>query len=210
MVTFFIFSILISMSLHIYFEYRRDFKFIYLFKPLTTTLIIILCIKNGSETDYRNIIILGLIFSLLGDIFLMLKEQKFIPGLVSFLLAHIIYIFAFTRNITEIKFWPLAILVPIALGLYSYLFNSLKEMKLPVAIYVLAILTMTFAAWQQFLALHSMEAVYALVGSFLFMTSDSILAIDKFKTTKKIFIFLIMTTYFSAQLMIALSARIIQ
>ena len=44
---------------------------------------------------------LGLFFSLLGDIFLMLPRERFIPGLVSFLLAHLAYVIGFTRSLAR-------------------------------------------------------------------------------------------------------------
>jgi uncharacterized membrane protein YhhN len=68
---------------------------VYLFKPLTTILILILALVHGEPTLYRTIITFGLFFSLLGDIFLMLPDDHFLMGLVSFLLAHLAYIGAF-------------------------------------------------------------------------------------------------------------------
>ena len=41
---------------------------------------------------------LGLLLSLLGDIALLWPQQGFLPGLMAFLLAHIAYIVAFTRE----------------------------------------------------------------------------------------------------------------
>src|SRR6185503_13370199 len=69
----------------------------YLFKPLTVVLIMLIAFQSKHTTSpfYRQAIIAGLIFSLAGDIFLMLPD-RFIPGLVSFLFAHVFYIAAFT------------------------------------------------------------------------------------------------------------------
>src|SRR5829696_1024527 len=70
----------------------------YLFKPLTVVLIILIALqaKHSTTPFYRQAIIAGLIFSLAGDIFLMLPRDRFIPGLVSFLFVHVFYVAAFT------------------------------------------------------------------------------------------------------------------
>src|SRR5512136_1237152 len=70
---------------------------VYVFKPLTTILIILTaCMADVSfSLPYQRFILSGLLFSLAGDVFLMLPEDRFIPGLVSFLIAHVFYITAF-------------------------------------------------------------------------------------------------------------------
>src|SRR3989442_1606771 len=71
---------------------------VYIFKPLTMVFIILIALAKtpGDLSLYKNMIILGLFCSLIGDIFLMLPSDEFIPGLVSFLIAHLFYIIAFT------------------------------------------------------------------------------------------------------------------
>jgi len=135
----------------------------------------------------------------------MLKEEKFILGLASFLVAHIIYIFAFSENLTHLQVLPVVVLTSIAILIYSYLYRSLKAMKLPVLIYVMAILIMAISSWQNYLEYEGRETLLALIGSLLFMFSDTTLAINKFKFQHQSFTFLIMFSYFSAQILIALS-----
>jgi len=71
-------------------------KFFYILKPLTTILIIILAYTLDPTYSilYKNLLIIGLIFSLMGDIFLM-SERFFLPGLISFLCIHLLYIGVF-------------------------------------------------------------------------------------------------------------------
>ena len=69
----------------------------YLAKPLATLLIIGIALGRAAETPrgYALAILVGLACSLAGDIFLMLPGDRFIAGLLSFLLAHLAYIAAF-------------------------------------------------------------------------------------------------------------------
>ena len=46
-------------------------------------------------TKLLRMVVVGLVCSLAGDVFLMLPEERFVEGLVSFLLAHIAYVVAF-------------------------------------------------------------------------------------------------------------------
>ena len=71
----------------------------FVFKPLTTVLIIVLAWPRGADKPAaRRALRIGLLLSLLGDIALLWPQQGFLPGLVAFLLAHIAYIVAFTRE----------------------------------------------------------------------------------------------------------------
>ncbi|NIW49240.1 MAG: lysoplasmalogenase, partial [Gammaproteobacteria bacterium] len=55
-------------------------------------LLIAWVIINGGTQGPIIYFLIGLALSLAGDIFLMLPDEKFIAGLVSFLLAHLAYI----------------------------------------------------------------------------------------------------------------------
>ena len=71
----------------------------FVFKPLTTALIIVRAWPRGADAPAaRGALRLGLLLSLLGDIALLWPQQGFLPGLIAFLLAHIAYIVAFTRE----------------------------------------------------------------------------------------------------------------
>src|SRR5258708_3354306 len=74
---------------------------VYVFKPLTTGLILLLAlIASGPElARYQWAIVTSLAFSLAGDVFLMLPGDLFLAGLLSFLVAHIAYLVAFTSGV---------------------------------------------------------------------------------------------------------------
>lgn len=81
-------------SMHIIDKYRTMGVVSYLFKPLTTLLILVYAFCFSVEINlFVVLILLGLMLSLIGDIFLLsTKPQYFTGGLASFLLAHIAYI----------------------------------------------------------------------------------------------------------------------
>ncbi|MFD2454334.1 lysoplasmalogenase family protein [Ideonella paludis] len=79
----------------------------FVFKPLATLVIIAYAWGRGlSEPLLRRWVVAGLVLSLGGDIALLWPEQGFLPGLVSFLLAHLCYLWAFTRRQRLAAWWP--------------------------------------------------------------------------------------------------------
>src|SRR5699024_12654713 len=65
-------------------------------KPGTMALIIILAAYNSAlDSAFGMWVVVALIFSVIGDVFLMLEDKWFVHGLFSFLVAHLVYIEAF-------------------------------------------------------------------------------------------------------------------
>jgi uncharacterized membrane protein YhhN len=104
--------VILSASIHIRAEYRGPRQHVYIFKPLTMVLILLIAILGQAAAPlYKYMIIAGLVFSMAGDVFLMLPSDRFVAGLVAFLVAHIFYIVAFTSEISALIWWPL---IPLA------------------------------------------------------------------------------------------------
>lgn len=199
---------MLSAALTIYAEYRGPRRNVYLFKPLTVVLIILIALEPKFQVAsfYRWMIIAGLIFSLAGDVFLMLPRERFIQGLICFLFAHIFYIAAFTSGASHSL--SISIVFPFLIhggAMLRLLWSSLGKMKIPVLIYMLVILLMAVQATGRFAATREMGSALAMVGAILFVASDSILAVDKFRGRFKSAQFFILSTYFAAQWLIALS-----
>lgn len=153
-------------------------------------------------------VILGtaLAFSSLGDALLDLAPGRFfIGGLLAFLAAHLIYILLFVRNRVrplKPKGWQLALVV--AVLIYSVLLSlwlapGLGALTGPVMVYVCVITVMVAAA---ILAGYSKPWVCS--GAILFLISDSILAVNKFKSPVPMAGYLIWATYYLAQYGIAI------
>ncbi len=198
---------LITAVIHIRAEYKGPPLHIYIFKPLTTSLIILIVIveKNTVSPIYQYLILLGLLFSLSGDVFLMLPSDQFIGGLVSFLIAHLFYIAAFVNDAQTAVGWVLIPLLIYGGIIYFYLSPHVGKLKIPVVVYMLAILAMAWQAWSRWLVQNNTGALLALVGAILFVISDSVLALNRFRRPFKLARLLTMGTYYSAQWFIALS-----
>lgn len=195
----------ISAMLCIRADYVGARQQVYLFKPLTMVFIILLAIQHApllSDT-YKWLIISGLIFSLVGDVWLMMPDDRFIQGLVSFLIAHIFYIAAFSSIGDHIApLWALIPLGLIAAVAFAYLRPGLGKYLVPVVVYMTAILIMS---WQSFNQWQATGLWWAVVGALLFMLSDTILAINRFRQHFHPAQALILGTYFLAQWFIAQS-----
>lgn len=200
--------VLVSALLHLRAERRGPKRRAYLFKPLTMMLIILVAAraKNPVTDFYRYAIMAGLVFSLAGDIFLMLPGDRFIQGLISFLLAHLCYITAFTFDGGEerrlLYAIPFLLYGAVMLGL---LLPGLGRMKTPVVIYMLIILLMAWQALNRWAGTGPEGSALAFTGALLFVVSDSILALNRFKRPFASAQTYVMSTYFTAQWLIALS-----
>ena len=72
---------------------------IYVFKPLTLVLMIAAALALDPTSDAaRAWFVVALVFSLLGDVFLMLPTDAFVAGLSSFLLAHVAYVVGLNQD----------------------------------------------------------------------------------------------------------------
>ena len=188
--------------------YADNRPLVYLSKPGTMLVILALAAvgRHRAPSNYANLVLIGLACSLVGDIFLMLPSDLFVPGLASFLIAHLFYIAAFRSGITG--FGPIWLPLPFyAYGLAAFwiLLPGLGEMKLPVIAYLLVILTMAWQSAVRWTATKHRSRLFAFAGALLFVVSDSTIAFDRFHARFYLGEAVIMSTYFAAQWLIALS-----
>ena len=189
-------------------EYREQKIFLYIFKPLTTIFIIFLALQTDGFNffSYKNLILAGLVFSLFGDVFLMLPKDRFVAGLASFLMAHLLYIFAFSsQSGFHFSWWILLPLLIVAVAIFNILRQGLGKLKIPVIMYMMAIIIMAWQALEWWNFSYETRAIFASIGAILFVFSDSVLAIDRFSKPFKSAKALILLTYYSAQVLIVLS-----
>ncbi|MGE0130637.1 MAG: lysoplasmalogenase [Blastocatellales bacterium] len=157
--------------------------------------------------DRDNVILaMALAFSSLGDVLLDLDPVRlFTRGLFAFLVAHFIYILLFVRNWVRPlrpKGWQLALSAAVliySLLLSQWLAPNLGAVAGPVMVYVCAITVMVVAA---VLAGFSKPWVYT--GAILFLISDSIIAVSKFKSPLPGREYLVWATYYFGQYGIAI------
>ncbi len=198
----------LSVVLQLRAEYRGPRWQVYLFKPSTTALLLLLALLSAPAHGgrYQPAVAVGLACSLVGDVLLMLPQDRFVAGLASFLLAHVAYIVAFSTGV-PIGTAP-ALLVPlVAMSalLLRLLWPGLGKLRLPVLLYSATILLMVWQAWGWHWTFDTSGSRLAALGATLFMASDAVLALNRFRRPFPGAQAAIMLTYVAAQALIALS-----
>lgn len=167
---------------------NQDFQQLhYLAKPLLVLSLLIFFWKNSKMVPSisRYLMVLALLFSVTGDIFLMFTSYEgafFIAGLLSFLIAHVMYILSFNKEKGNGKFLtPFSVVILLfALGLFYTLYPNLDSLVIPVLLYTLVISTMAIYAYLRKGAVGYFSFTLVLLGALFFMVSDSLIAINKF------------------------------
>lgn len=167
--------------------------------------------SDARRSRYGRIILLGLVFSWFGDMFLLAPgERFFLAGLGSFLLAHIAYIFAFSTYGLSDR-WSFSALLPVAiisLLVTIWLTPYVPEgMVAPVRIYTFAISLMVILA---FGARGVGAPVLVPFGALLFYFSDLSVAILQFTSTPFPHYVWGLPFYYTGQLMLALSVGFVR
>ena len=159
----------------------------YFAKPAIVISLLYYFIRNSQHlnSSVKKMTILGLSFSVLGDVLLMFVDSSpnyFIQGLVAFLCAHVMYILVFLkhRNNSMNPLWFILILLVYASGLFYLLKDGLGELLIPVVVYMSIILTMGTTAFLRKGNVSKGSYNWVFIGAILFIISDSILALNKF------------------------------
>lgn len=134
---------------------------------------------------------IGLIFSLAGDILMMLPKRFFLPGTAAFMLAHGAYIIGFNQPLP--RFNPaMAALLAIFMSLMAMTYAAFRRgarsrpafrrMAGPLALYSFVISLMVFSALATLFRpdWRPDEAGLMASGALLFLFSDILLAVDRF------------------------------
>jgi uncharacterized membrane protein YhhN len=181
-------------------------------KALIVPVLVILFLVNLNPGKNRlhTLMLAGLFFSWAGDVVLEFSNKNgnmFLPGLVCFLLAHILYFTVFLltpgkNSIVTNRIWLLIPVIIYGLVLVFYLYADLAEMRLPVIIYAAVILTMLSGAINRIEKVNRKSYYLVLAGAILFVISDSSIAINKFSHQFECSGIVVMSTYIVAQYLI--------
>ena len=193
-------------------------KIEYIAKPGVILALIAWLLVNGGYQGQSIFFLLGLVFSLAGDIFLMLPKEKFIAGLISFLMAQMAYTLGFYSSNQYSSIAGLVLLIPvgsIAFVLWRRISNGLRarqqeKLLIPVSIYSLVICLMLVTALLTLVEPNSewsrIPSLLVSIGAVLFFTSDSLLAWNRFVNPVKNGKLFVIITYHLAQITITLGA----
>lgn len=178
-----------------------------LVKPLPV-LALLGWLHDAPPGEYRSWIIIGLLFSLLGDVLLAWPGDLFVFGLGAFLLAHLAYLKAYLSDCRRPALLALLVAVVIGGALLGILIShGLGPLLIPVIIYALAISAMLWRALARFgSAVPKRSALLAGVGALTFAFSDSLIGISRFVVAFEAAPYLIIISYWLGQWGIAASA----
>jgi uncharacterized membrane protein YhhN len=171
--------------------------------------ILLVAVYSSGKFKTKSILLTALTFSWIGDVILLFAnkgEIYFILGLVAFLLSHIFYSVLFNKQ-TNSKTISNKLSFGAGIGLILVYFSimmgtlgpKLGSLILPVVIYAIVISTMLFFALKGNFQWNTIPYHAVLVGAVFFISSDSILAFNKFYQPIPQASFLIMATYLLAQ-----------
>lgn len=169
---------------------------------------LLLWLRHAHATRYRLWISVGLAFSLLGDWLLAWPQDLFVFGLSAFFVAHLAYVRAYCTDCRQLA-WPY-LLLSSAFGvcMYSVLAHGgLGDLALPVAAYAAVISVMLWRALARLGSreTHQRSARLAAAGALLFVTSDSLIGIDRFVSMFTAAPYAIIVSYWLGQWAIAAS-----
>jgi len=186
-------------------SYGQEYFFI-VFKPLTTILILLFAVVYANKKNsYYRWVVLALCFCLLGDV-LLLVESYFIGGLVAFLIAHLCFACSFISLDGFKKYLvPLIFLLVFGVTYYSILYDSLKGLKIPVLVYFVIIILMSWQGISLRIWKDHRSFTMIAIAVVLFLISDSVLAWSKFKSSFQLSGVLVLATYWSSIFLIAVS-----
>ncbi|MCW3091000.1 MAG: hypothetical protein JWP81_2069 [Ferruginibacter sp.] len=180
-------------------------------KPLLMPALGLVLFNSPGRRDSKKLIAAGLLFSWLGDVFLLFESHRlifFILGLASFLITHICYIIHFLAIRSQapslLKKQPLYILLIIGYGagLVLLLYNDLGPLKIPVIMYATVICSMLLCSIHIYSKVNFPGNLYYVTGALLFVMSDSILAVNKFYHSITLAGVWLMLSYCAAQFFI--------
>ncbi|SDA96862.1 lysoplasmalogenase family protein [Mesorhizobium qingshengii] len=148
-------------------------------KTLAVAMLAVLAALQGGPL----LLVAALALSAVGDAFLSRDGEKaFLGGLASFLVAHIVYVALFLRSdgglgLLGAESWRGAIALAMAvfaIVMLAALWRRVgPSLRVPIAVYVAAILAMGISAL-------TTSNVWLIGGAVLFMASDGLLATEKF------------------------------
>lgn len=196
-----------------YAAWKENLRLYYFTKPLVLTGLILYVILSGKLTPERFPFLLGLAFSLLGDIFFIPRGTSwFIAGMAAFSITQILYIWGFSYTLPSTHVLVVALVAYLAGLLIIHLALNRFSRRSPLSksflpffkIYAALVLGMAVNAllclarpgWSD------SAAVMAGIGGILFFTSDAMIGLDKLDKRLPKFKFWIIVTYHVAQFLI--------
>lgn len=189
--------------LHVFGILNSD-KLAVLTKPLIITSLVIVYLVSVKKPNFWYVS--ALFFSFWGDVLLIFKNDFFVFGLASFLLAHIFYIKITASMLQQISTKKIILVsmpfVLFVIAFISLIKDNLANFFIPVILYAVVISTFGTIALLNYLKEKSTSNLWLCLGAIIFIISDSLIALNKFYEPKYYYSICIMITYIVAQYLI--------
>jgi uncharacterized membrane protein YhhN len=188
----------------------QSFTLYIIFKPLIViSLLVHLYFKGGNKAKAVIFAVIGLFLSLVGDVLLVFEGKNplfFMGGLISFLIAHIFYIFYYSRSseavvTKELKGKNVFILLFVLYGIAicAILSDKLGPLRIPVFLYTSVLISMNIFALNRYGRVNDQSFQLIITGAIFFALSDNLLAVNKFMWQIPLAGVWIISTYAAAQ-----------
>ncbi len=181
----------------------KPYDFSYFLKAMPVLLLAIIAfLQKDSRLSNKQAMafILAMLASASGDIFLDLDRNLYLKqALGSFLITQIAYLYLFfpLRDTTTHRRWLMPPLLLLTVYLLYQFSLTAGVLFIPVVIYCVVLLAMAFSA------LLVKDNLWINVGGIAFLIADALIGVNRFIVAFEYSTMIIVTTYISAQLMIA-------
>lgn len=201
----------ITTTVHLYASLNKNQKLRNISKPWI--LLSLLGYYLFAAKQIEMSVVLALIFSWIGDMFLILKGVKwFTVGGISFMISHFFFILSYNKFVnfanvnTIVAIGLISLFVIAASIIFKYLKPHLpKPLFYPMYLYLVINGLMNCFAWFRAMTISGIACVVTAIGALLFFISDSSLFFVRFDKNSKLKThFLVMLTYSIGELLIVL------
>ena len=171
---------------------------------------------SNKHSPYALLCVFGLVFGLIGDVFMQFKycdranyRTFLVMGMAFFGLGHFFY-FAALYTISTFSFYPfigaLVMTIVAFIAFRTKRFEKIGKLKFVGCTYYFFLSVILFQSIFAYVYHESMQTLFFLVGASFFFVSDTVLSFIYFGgANRRRFTVLNLTTYYIAQLAIALS-----
>lgn len=169
------------------------------FKSLCSLGFLLFALSLGLDSLFAQLIFVGLLLSVVGDVLLLGSNRAFLAGLAAFLLAHLAYLGAFVQVGTP-TLWGLLLVLAVGYFWLRWLWPYLGSWKAPVLAYGVIISLMLWAGL-------GTERSEIWLGAVLFYLSDLFVARQRFVVQQPLNPLLGLPLYYAAQYLLTWAVR---
>lgn len=184
---------------------REEMTFRYIFKPLITPSLIAIYFITTSKVN--KLYVGALFFAWIADVLLLNSSNEFfMMALGFFLLMQLTYIMIVTNAIPRYNTKNLLLAgIPffaVLVFVITFVSNNIKDFLWPVMVYGIVVCIFSALTFYNYLERRTEASLWLLLGSFFFIISNSMSAVEKFRLENRDLAVAIMLTYALGQFFI--------